>query len=304
MGGISRRCDVAENELQKGTIDIALGELNNRPPDHAGPTGRLTRLLDVEINQYAGQGAEKKIVADPRRAFSSLSDELRNSGTGLVEAGTWANPTFLRALGDQLLSICTNRPRVWNGTAWTNYGSTRVVNQKLSQSVLHATNGTIATSDHAWISGVTCSVWTEQTYLQDGADVILNTTGYVGIRSDDGAWLLTPTVLLTASGDDSEYQLVKVVQNGSQFWVFYNGEFSGSKINVHVYDTHGALAASTIVPRIWATSPGDNLGVEITRFTEASGTITPEVSHLPAANCQGQVAWLTNDLLGTSVYLA
>lgn len=325
---------MSDNALQPAVVDVPLGSLNQLPPDHAGVTGRLVQLYDALITHYDSPAVtvtaatQKRVNIDPRRGFSSFSNVLRNSESGLVEAGTWASPSFLFALGEQLLSICTNRPRVLTGLDWTNYGDTRVVTQKLSQSVLHATNGTIAAPDHAWISGVTCSVWTEQSYATVSGASVLNTALWVGFRADDGAWVRVPTLRYTAVGTDNQYMLGKVVQDGSNFWVFYNAESSGHKIFIECYDLHGALVSSGNTTRNWTTSPGywDVYGsvlagvrlVQPASYTATQADVHVVVSSvalvtgsvavtngstLTGVKCTGPVAWLTDDLTGTDLYL-
>jgi len=314
---------MADNALQPAVVDIPIGSLNLLPPDHAGPNGRLTALYDAIFTQYQ-QAETKKLQIDPRGGFASFSNVLRSHVGFGPESGTWANPSFLFALGDQLLSICSNVPRVFNGSDWTHYGTTRVVTERLSESVLHSTNATIAACDHAWIAGVTCSVWTEQAFTSAG---VLNTQSFVGIRADDGAWLLTPTPLWPSLGGSSEYSLIKVVADGTNFWAFYNAESSGHKIFINVYDTTGTLVASNLTARNWDTSPGywdilglstggvllaqpqsfnaspTDLGVNIKKFTQSGGVITQALNVNNAGHCMGPLAWLTNDLTGNVVYL-
>lgn len=318
---------MSDGALTPAVVDVPLGSLNQLPPDHAGPTGRLVQLYDAITRRYDAANG-KRTQIDPRPSFVSLSNVLRNSQTGVVDVdGAWANPSFLFALGDQLLSICAGRPRVFTGADWTHYGANRVVTQKLSQSVLHATNRTIAAADSAWLDGVTCSVWTEQEFL-DGTPQVLNTSVWLGFRSDDGAWVRVPTQLISALGSANDYAMAKVVQDGERFWVFYNlGPVEFPAIAVTAYDTHGVLLAQTSVTRRWVTAPGywdvyaslaagvllaqpgsysaapADVDVRLTRFTFGTPIIvtpTPPIG----AHCMGPVAWLTNDLPGAPQYLA
>jgi hypothetical protein len=313
--------------LGKNVVDVPVGSLNQTPPEHSGPTGRMTEVLDVVFNRHTGEGDGKRVRLDPRPGFTSLSDVAHSSETGVTGAAVFASPNFLEPLGDQLLSINTNQPKVFDGDDWTNYGERRIVTQKLSQSVLHAANATIAAPDHAWIAGVTCGVWTEQTYVTDDDETTLNTTAYVGFRSDNGAWIRSPSELNSAVGEDDNYQLAKVVSDGSRFWVFYNTHSGGDNIAADVFDLNGVLLDHLEVPRVWPISPGywdvvrapgensvilaqpnavpvdpgDDLGVRLTKY-EFSGTISTDSNDI-AAHCMGPVAWLTNDLTGDVVYL-
>jgi len=315
---------MADNALQPAVVDVPLGSLNQTPPDHGGVTGRLTQLYDAVITHYDA-GGQKRNLIDPRQGFTSFSNALHNSETGASEAGTWASPSFLFALGDQLLSICSNVPRVYNGSDWTHYGTRRVVTQKLSQSVLHTTNNTIAAPDHAWISGVTCSVWTEQTF--DAAGSITTTSTWVSFRADDGAWIRVPTMLHSAVGASNDFALAKVVQDGLRFWVFYNVEAGGHRIRLNMFGQNGVLQGFTDILRNWNASPGywdvygsvltgvvlaqpaangtgSDVHVEVKKISWNGSSFVITTGNLSTAHCQGPVAWLTSDLLGTSVYLA
>jgi len=326
---------VADNALTPAVVDIPFWSLNQTPPDHAGPTGRLVQLYDSIVTHYDASG-QKKILIDPRQGFVSLSNVLRNARTGATESDTWASPEFLFALGDQLLSICSSRPRVWNGFDWTNYGGTadsvypssRVVTQRLSESVLHTANDTIAAPDHAWLGGVTCSVWVEQESNAKG--VPTTTSAWVGFRADDGAWVRVPSQLRTANATTPDFVVAKVVTDGSNFWVVYNtGPPEVALFTANCYDIHGVLLATrSDITRFWIAAPGywdlygsniagvllaqpaaynavaTDVHVNVKKLALSGSTITVTNSALSSAHCMGPVSWLTNDLSGNFVYLA
>jgi len=319
---------MANNALQPAVVDVPIGSLNTTPPDHAGPTGRLTALNDAVMTHYQ-DGDSKRLLIDPRPGFSSLSNQLHNYLSGTVEAGTWANPTFLFALGDQLLSICSNIPRVYNSTDWTHYKSTRIVTQRLSESVLHAANNTIAAPDHAYLAGVTCSVWTEQ--ATDSTGILSTTKTRIGFRGDDGAWIRVPTDLHTYDATAGDYGRAQVVQDGARFWVLYNTESAGPTHNIviSIYSTGGVFQGTTTTQRFWTTAPGywdvtnvpagngillaqplsytatqADVHVNVKKIIWNGSSFVISNSNLSTLHCTGPVQWLTNDLTGTNQYLA
>lgn len=306
--------------LDANVVDVPLLLANQLPPRHAGPIGRLTAMLDAQVKQFlpSTQQQPQRILVEPRESFHSLSTELRDSATGAVASGVWSDPELLSTLGEQLLSICDSRPRVYNGTTWTYYGGSRVPTNRLSEDVLHTTNHPLQASDDARIGNVTCSVWTETS--QNGS-VVLNTT-MVGFRGDDKAWVRTPTQLFQ---NNSGNALARVVSDGTQFWVIFN---TGNKIAINVFDTHGVLTAfdSSTIPLKWTPTPGywdvgsfisggipyvliaqpngfssigSTVGVNLLKCTVAGATITI-ASSVPTmtADCSGPIAFVDSTATG------
>lgn len=317
--------------LTPNVVDVPLATVDQTPPAHAGPIGRIQSLKNAEVVHYlppqargAGGGASPQITAiQQREGFVSLSDEIRDVTDGTEQAGFPFPPAeLLSTLGDQLLSIADSRPKVWNGAAWSQYTDTRVLTGKLSQDIFHTSNRTIQASDSAQIGDVTCFVWTETFESVTGS--------YVGFKSADGAWIRTPT-LLYQSSDVASIALAKTRTDGVKFWVVFDN--ATSNLTAHVYNTHGEQIASTTTPRTWTTSPGfwdivitsaaqtttpklliaqpgaftpgSDVGVKFTRMSEASGTITAASNTDATVHCMGPLAWLTNEQGGSDFqYLA
>lgn len=310
--------------LRPKTIDVPVIGLDQAPPDHGGPSGRATTLRDVQVTHYtpAQPGVEQKVQIEPREAFVSMPTELRDVISGAVDSVSgWSNPELLAALGDQLVSICNSRPRVFNGTSWTSYPNRRVVTGKLSQSILHTSNHTIQASDSARLGNVTCFTWTEASH----AGPVALQSSFVGFRGDDGAWILTPTSLFQ---NNSGNALARVVQDGTFFWVIFN---TPTKLAINVYDMHGVLVAfdNVTLPLKWTPTPGywdiiapggtapsvmvaqpttntttgADVGVSTWGLTIAGSVITVTANGTPPAHCTGPLAWMQNTLGNGLVYL-
>lgn len=207
-----------------------------------GPLGRLEHLVDGQVAHYQPQygGATgvtpAKIEVEQRDAFVSLPSTSRSVSDGTPSSPPWSPVEALGSVGAQLVSICDAQPRVWTGTDYRTYPGVRVLTNQLAQDVFHTSQTTKQATDDAYLSGVTCSVWTESTTISTGTV----TTSFVGIKADSGAWLVTPTVLNASTVGVTTS--AKVVQDGSHFFVFYN---VGAVIHINVYDTHGALLGVT-----------------------------------------------------------
>lgn len=309
---------------RSSVIDVPIIGLSQSEPEHGGPEGRATALKDAQVTHYtpANTREPQKVRIEPREAFVSMPSELRLATTGAVDALDWGNPHLLDSLGDQLLSICGGKPRVYNGSTWTSYSDKRVVTNKLSQDVLHTTNHVLQASDSARVGNVTCSAWTETTPSGGGGTQYQPT---VAFRADDGSWVRTPfTVFSNAPGQPTT--VVRVVSDGTFFWVVTVIP-SVSKVGVWVYDVHGAQVATdtTTIPLTWGAAPGywdiaaplpgatpfvalvqpaanttvgANVGATWWKMTVAGAVITITTGALTgsvAAKCQGQIAFMAND---------
>jgi hypothetical protein len=306
------------DELRPYVADIPLLALDQKPGKRSGPSGRLTSLLDAVIKRYDAQG---KVTVEQREAFHRLPETLRDASTGEVATTFWQQPRLLHALGQQLVSICAARPRVYTGSTWTDYSAKRVLTNRLDESVFHTSNRTIQAPDSANMGGITCSAWTETRYAANGLPL---TSTMVGFRASDGAWITEPRELYV-SQDTDIVTMAKVVTDESFFWVFYNWFSSGNYVHAGVYDTHGVqLAELNIIqhaertPGYWdvhgsantgvmfvqpANPPADS-GVETTLFSfDGVSIITPTTVTDSSVHCIGPVAFLTNDVSSTREYI-
>lgn len=306
--------------LTPQVVDIPLLLPNQTPPKHAGPIGRLTSMVNAQIKHFlpSSAAAPQRITVEPRDGFAALTNVCRDSVTGALVTADWTRPQVLSVLGDQLLSICDGIPRIFNGATWTNYTSRRVVSNKLSQDVLHTTNRVLAASDSAYLGGVTCFVWTEESTT--GPFFIKNS--FVGFRGDDGAWVRTPLSLFSTTVGGA---MARVVTDGTRFWVVFN---TSNRLAIYVFDTNGVLLAqdtTTIVlawtgnaPGYWDvkvfsnagvpyvliiqpggfSAIGNNVDLQYSRCTVAGAVITIVTAGVTGYNgdCNGPCAFLENDV--------
>lgn len=306
--------------LQPGVVDVFLRALDQAPGDRSGPSGRLTSLKNTVVTQYnAGEGKPQRITVKQRNGFTSLVTTGHSSTTGAAATVAWSNPELLSTLGSQLLSIANAIPRVYDGTDWTHYADERVISNVLTESVFHTSQHTIQATDSAYIGGVTCSVWSEQlTPFTTTAKI------FAGFRDDDGTWVRPPFELTTSFAGIFMCRVV-ADQSGTTFWVV-NNDVSNS-FDIRCFSVNGEQLASTTLTKPWSTNPGywdvtrypgggimiaqplhDAVdatdGVKFTKCTRSGGTITKTTTDNTTAHCRGPVAWLTNDLGDSKLYLA
>lgn len=231
-------------------LDVPISILDQTPPNTAGPVGRLVSMINCQVTKYLGATATPgvatgaRVKLEQREAFRALTTTTRSSVDGSVVTPAWGPAQLLDSLDEQLVSINNSVPRVKTDADWTAYLGSRVVTRKLQQSVMHTANGIMQAQDSAWLSGVTFVAWRQKT------------TVYVGVRSDNGAWVVPPQIAAFTS------TMPKVVSDGVNFWLFYN---DGTNFVAAAYDTHGVLlgqnnvtaaAAAATVYDITARSPG------------------------------------------------
>lgn len=273
--------------LQAGVIDISLSPPNQTTSPTMGPVGALEHLIDGQVTRYEPQygGATgvtpAKIECSQRDAFQSLPTTAKSAVDGQAESPPWTPAEALGSSGAQLVSICNAQPRVFTGTDWRTYPGARVLTNQLSQDVLYTSQKVIQVPDSAWLSGVTCSVWTESTTISTGAI----TTSYVGFKADGGAWVITPTVLY-ASADVTQRTLAKVVTDGTNFFVFYSVL---GVIHINVYNTAGHL--------LGATSGGTLIGTHGGSWDIIAAVTTSPAGTVLFAQCQSSVADSGMDLI-------
>lgn len=313
--------------LAAGVVDVPLTPLSQSSSDTMGPLGRLKHLIDGQIKKYephytgTSGVVPAKVKVSPRDAFVSLPSTARSVVDGSGTSPLWTPPQLLGDLGDQLVSIVGGVPRVFNGNAWSLYGNTRTLTNKLSQDVFHTSQRTIQAPDSAWLAGVTCSVWTETVNVATGA----LTTSYVAFKADNGAWIVTPTVLF-ASSDVTIRTMAKTVTDGTYFYVFFN---NATHMVIRVYRTTGAfigtqnfaLPTSTITPGPWdvtkavsaggytilyaqPVAAGSNAGMLFVGVGCDGTTVSTQGSTDNTVLGDAGVAFLTNDTGNGLAYLA
>lgn len=309
--------------LPASVVDVPFATLNQTPADHQGPLGRLTDLRNVVVEHYDNRRSPTRIKLRQRRGFVEMPTQGTDPDSGLPVDIDWDAPQLLTVLDDQLLSVAGNIPRVWNGTAWTAYGGDRSISNRLGEDVFHTSQSTIQAQDSAKLDGVTCAVWVETKviYVNNGelAFDSPSPTVWIGFRGADKAWIIPPKVLYQPGSDSfliPEISYGRVTQDGSRFWVVFNGVSTGdSKLNVHAYSTAGVLQASTSIDQN-ATPPGagywdiqaladggvvvaqplDGGGVELDAFTYNAGAIDVDTETDATMECSGPLGWITNDV--------
>jgi hypothetical protein len=304
-----------------------------------GPLGRLEHLIDGQVTHYEPQygGATgitpAKIEVEQRDAFVSLTSAARRVDNGATDTPVWTPPEALGSIGAQLVSICDAQPRVYTGTDWRTYPGARVLTQQLEQDVFHTSQHTIQAPDSAWLSGVTCSVWTETVVLSTGPV----TTTYAGFKADSGAWVVKPLVLISSTTVPGRLTMAKVVTDGTRFWIVGNNGNATPTLFVNVFDIHGAFLGSgpapTLPAGVWpggsqwpsfwdviaasstggytvqlaipvAVGNGTDSGVSFTSMFWNGSSVTSTTATDATIHCTGPVAWLTNDLGNGLAYLA
>lgn len=308
--------------LAPAAVDIALSTLNQTPSDTMGPMGRLQDLVNCVVKRYlphytGTQGVvPAKIRVEPRDGFTSLPATARSVVDGSPATLAWDRQRMLAELDSQLVSICGGSlPRVFDGANWRSYPNNAVLTQRLEEEVLHTSQNTIQAPDSAWMSGVTCFVWTETIASSTGA----LTKTFVGFKADNGAWLVQPAVLF-ASTSVSFLTSARVVSDGTHFFVFYSVD--ATHLDINCYDVNGVrlaqsgiavassgsqnwdvVAAVTPAPNdgtvllAAAIQPGVNNGTGVlfasVGFTSGSVTTHPNADVTP--KCSGPVNFLTNN---------
>lgn len=310
--------------LTPGVVDVPLSPPNQIPSPTMGPLGRLEHLVDGQVTHYEPQygGATgvtpAKIQADQRDAFISLPATAFSTESGQPATPPWTPPEILSPFGEQLVAVDDSLPRVFSGTSWRSYPSSTVISNILNERILRTSNKTIQITDNAWMNGVTCAVWLESVTTSTGVD----TKNLFAIFSDDGTYLLTPSEPpFTVAG------AIKVVTDGTYFYVFFGG--GATEVEYNVYDQNGTLkdftgtsvgsslsgnwdviASPTPSPNTGtillasAVDIGTNGGVKFTSIV-FNGTVT--VKHSNTDNtiaCAGPLSWITNDLGNNLAYLA
>jgi hypothetical protein len=292
-----------------------------------GPLGVLEHLVDGQVTRYEPQygGATgvtpAKIEVSQRDAFQSLPATARSVVDGSSASPPWTPVEALGIVGPQLVSICDSQPRVFTGGDWRTYPGVRVLANQLSQDVFHTSNTTKQATDDAYLAGVTFSVWTESTTVSTGTI----TTSMFGIKAANGAWLVTPTVLMH-DGTVGHTWGAKVVEDGSHFFVFFNS--SATQVTVRCYSTAGAQLGTdgSITPHSsvignWdvvaasAGSPGTVLFAICVSTSADSGVSFASVGFNGTSLVitgggdatilgAGRIAFITNDLANGHAYLA
>lgn len=316
--------------LSHQVLDVFLSGTNQVPGDRSGVVGRILDAKQVIATHFdPGRGLPRRLKLKQRNGFRTLTTNGHDASNGVTSSINWSNPELLSSVGGQLISIANAVPRVFDDTDWAHYPLERVVTNNLSESVFHTSQRTVEAQDHAWKSGVTCKVWSERPNPEDQ----LATIFYVGFKSDDGTWVRTPTAIYDpiTAGDPTKLTYGRVISDSvaPYFWVVFNRFVTGSrKYRALLFDLNGQQLDSADISQIWDTPipgffdivqyPGGGCmfaqplhtkasatdGVRFTAFTQTAGVIASVSTDNADIHCRGPLAWLTNNLGDSKLYLA
>jgi hypothetical protein len=311
--------------LTKSVVDVFLSTLNQVPGDRSGPVGRLTQMVNCQVRHYAGLGQEnQRVVVEPREAFQQLTGISHDASTGDSLSLDWSDPKLLSAIGNQLVSVSGQIPRVYNGPndGWAGYPNSRVIAERLQEDIFHTSDHTIQAPSGAQLGDVTGSVWTESVYDDAGKPI---TSSWFGIKSNNGSWVLQPQELYAPNSINIRCQ-AKLVSDGTNLWVFWNDEAAGFRLNIAAYTSAGHLLNQTTITQRWQDTPGywdvtlqgtavllaqpasynppNNVGVEFSRISLSGHSIVVAQNTDATVHCQGPLTWITNDADTAHAYLA
>lgn len=318
--------------LPDQTVDVFLTGPNQLPSSRQGGLGRLTDLRDMVVTHFEpgnAKQAQRPSLAQ-RNGFRSLSLLGHSAADGNTESLAWSKARLLTSVGNSPVSIVNGMPRSFDGTDWASYSRNRVLTNKLQASPFHVGQSVMQANDQSWISdgnggGSMCEAWIE---INNDSNLSGNSkpSVWVGFWADNGAWTGQPRKLQSVPVAGQVCN-VRVVNDGSRFWVFYGIQEGGGANNIHVnvYDVNGNLQQSTTTPMKWTsqvpgfwdvikwpvpinggytvnlvqpngTDPSSDNHVQFTLFGWSSGIITVSSTD-STVKCFGPVAWITNDIV-------
>ena len=226
--------------LQPQTVDVPLQTLDQISPKTSGPVGRIKSLTDAVITRYdPGQGAPSATRISKREAFVSLSETVRSSVDGTVQAGaTLGTQTLLAPFGQQLLLVSKDTPSVLSQStdAWSQHAY-QLPTDTLTQAYVHTSNSLATATDSASIDGVCCDTWVTEADSNSGGGSPSELAGcYFKVTDPNGVVLRAP------SRFNSTATRIKVVADGAYFWIFGDiGSGSGNFV-VQLVDIINGLA--------------------------------------------------------------
>lgn len=298
--------------IQGTTVDVPLTVVDQVSPTSSGPVGRLKRLVNAQVTKFQdrGEGAPSAVRVDKREAFVSLTTEVRSTVNGTVQVGAdLSDQTLMTEFADKLLLVAGDRPHVYSSStvAWEAHDY-QYLADVLVQDYVHTGNVITSTPDMAHAEGVHCYTWTTASDFNAGGGAPTEKPGcHFTVIDEDGVTLRANTRLDTSS------TRVKVVASGGYFWIVSEKGDGTSTFKVRVVDRNGVDAASTTFavtytnPGYWDVTATDfgvlvaqvdtsGVGVQLSKMTYASGTITRTASTDTSINGWQGLAFLTNDV--------
>lgn len=291
--------------MQEANVPVPLFRPDGSVPRSSGPVGRLRRLLNGIARKHTDDG---RIKVEKRAGMVPLSRTVAQVESGGAGSTTGIpGTTLMGTLGDELVQIGNSVGHVYapSGPRYEKFSGV-VMTETAQRHVVRASTQTISIMDAARVGTVACHVWSEggQCYVE-----------FTDITTDTP--VRTP-VSVAASGGR-----IKVVADGTRFWVFFDN--ATTNVTAVAFGTDGASqgsATATTIPS--STTPWDiqampgtgtgaviahnaSIGVDYLRlaFVTFPGTITvtgPVFDNRAPATYG--VQFLLNDFDPTHLYIA
>jgi hypothetical protein len=293
------------------TIDCPLLTQNQQSPKTTQVVGRIQRVVNGVIRQFEGKasdvGSGRSIQAriDPRDGFTPFSSQTYSPLTGASGAGLTSTPTLLIENGvGGLVGLFDDVPGTFSSgaNAWEVDPRGLIPSTTLSTLVRYTGNTKAQQPDSAAVGNAVMTAWV------DAVDGVV-----YEIQDTNGSVVLLPTVLGTGAAG-----IVKVVADGSRFWLFAFGAAAGVVVAI---DVHGAVLGTPASVSLatsgdrWDVTYNGDIGVRFARPSGGAGVTTSLFTWNGTAIVQADVTdntmlcgdkiaqWLTNTS-GSNGYLA
>ena len=286
--------------LQGATVDCPFLTQQQKAPKSGGPVGRLAHTNNCVVKKFEAKDGSEQVRVEQRDGFTRLTTVTKSTVDGTQLGTQFAEgPALLEGIGDRLVGLFEGQPSVYSDAAdaWEASPYAHVPPSSMRTLPRFVANSKSQLPDSACIQDVVMTAWIDGTAV------------WYSVQSLEGAVLIVNTAVGT--GD-----LVKVVADGTHFWLFFN---NAGTINVWAYDAHGANLGNTSFALAgatdrWDVTYGSDIGVMLaypsggagisTKVFSWSGSIGV-VSHTDNTALCGdkKVAWLTNGS-GSLGYLA
>lgn len=310
--------------LTEQVIDVPLSTPSQIIPKTAGLTGVLQHLIDGQVVRFqggavnaSGGAAPSRIRVDKRDGFATLSDVVRDTADGTVQAGALLDgQTLLTEFMGRLLLLSKDTPHVYSDTtaAWERHAFQLPVDE-LTQDYVHTSNTLSTAPDMAHADGVSCYTWFNEAASNSGGGAPNQLAGcYFTVIDGDGVTLRAPTRASTTA------TRIKVVSDGAYFWVFCDKDDGTGNVLVSLLDRSGVNLTNATFACTFASdgytdvtstsfgilyAQGNGAGVQFSKLTYDASTNTITRTSNTDTTIAGpkRIGFLTNGLDGFS-YLA
>ena len=271
--------------LQPQAVSIPLLSLNEKAPRSSGPVGRVQTLFNGEIVKTR----DGQIQVQKRSAFRQLTLNGIAVNTGGTGSGGVPSPKLVSSLDGNLFEVSSNaQPNVYDRDApiWAEWPN-RPLLSTLSRASVYAVDAQIVAPDRAAIGNIWCFAWSN-----------INSAAMVKFQDAEGVVIGSPQPL----GSFSASERIKVVADGTRFWVFYDSgtttitvkTFSTLGVNtatatadtlVHAGDSWDVVYDSSV--GVCLARPLNTIGARLTVFTFSSGIVA-------SGNNNASIPWSNN----------